>query len=174
MTAPDRFERDVLPYRNRLYSAARRMTRDPMDADDLVQETLASAYRYFHQFQPGTNLHAWLQRILFTTFISTYRKRQRELRNRWEGEVEDWRLARVQERSSTGIKSAELEVLDRLTDPRIKKALQQLSEESRITVYLADVECFSRREIAAAMDVPVGTVMSRLHRAHFRLRELLT
>jgi RNA polymerase sigma-70 factor, ECF subfamily len=90
------------------------------------------------------------------------------------GEVEDWRLARVQERSSTGIKSAELEVLDRLTDPRIKKALQQLREESRITVYLADVECFSRREIAAAMDVPVGTVMSRLHRAHFRLRELLT
>jgi RNA polymerase sigma factor (sigma-70 family) len=85
MTAPDRFERDVLPYRNRLYSTARRMTRDPMDADDLVQETLASAYRYFHQFQPGTNLHAWLQRILFTTFISTYRKRQRELRNRWEG-----------------------------------------------------------------------------------------
>ena|SRR5215469_1403268 len=172
-TASARFERDVLPYRDRLYSAARRMTRNSMDADDLVQETLARAYRGFHQFQPGTNLRAWLQRILLTTFISDYRRRQRELRGRRHEEVEDWQLARVQERSCTGMKSAELEVLDRLTDPRIKKALQQLSAESRVTVFLADVEGFSRQEIATTMGVPVGTVMSRLHRAHFRLRELL-
>ncbi len=168
-----RFERDALPYRDRLCSAARRLTRNSMDADDLVQETLARAYRCFHQFQPGTNLHAWLQRILLTTFISDYRKKRRELRAVCEREIEDWQLARAQERSFAGMKSAELEVLDRLTDPRIKRALQQLNAESRMTVYLADVEGFSRQEIAATMGVPVGTVMSRLHRAHFRLRELL-
>lgn len=172
-TASARFERDVLPYCDRLYSAARRMTRNSMGADDLVQETLARAYSYFHQFQPGTNLHAWLRRILLTTFIAGYRKEQRELRARCVREVEDWQLAKVQERSCAGMKSAELEVLDRLTDPRIKRALQQLNAESRVTVYLADVEGFSRQEIAATMGVPVGTVMSRLHRAHFRLRELL-
>lgn len=168
------FERDVPPYRGRLYAAARRMTRDPADAEDLVQETLAKAYRYFHEFQPGTNLHAWLQRILLTTFITANRKKQRELRYRCDREVTDLQLARAQERTPAGMRSAELEVLDRLTDPCIKKALQELTEECRVTVYLADVEGFSRREIAATMGVPLGTVLSRLHRAHHRLRELLS
>lgn len=163
-----RFERDVLPYRDRLYSAARRMTHSSVDADDLVQETLVKAYRYFHQFEPGTNLHAWLQRILLTTFISANQKKQRELRV-----IEDWRLARVQEHTLAGMRSAELEALERLPDPRVQKALQRLNEENRVTVYLADVEGFSRREIAAVMDVPVGTVMSRLHRGRHRLRKLL-
>lgn len=172
-TSAARFEQDVLPYRDRLYSAARRMTHNSMDADDLVQETLAKAYRCFHQFQPGTNLHGWLQRILLNTLIADYRKKKRELLCIGEREVPGWQLAELPERSSAGLRSAELEVLDRMTDPRIKKALKQLNAESRVTVYLADVEGFSRQEIADTMGVPVGTVMSRLHRAHFRLRELL-
>jgi RNA polymerase sigma-70 factor, ECF subfamily len=172
-TFPARFEQDVLPYRDRLYSAARRMTRNAVDADDLVQETLARAYRSFHQFHQGTNMHAWLQRILVTTFISVNRKKQRELRHRCEGEIEEWQMAKAQERTAAGMRSAELEVLDRLADPRLKKAMKQLNEDSRVTVYLADVEGFSYREIAATMGVPIGTVMSRLHRARRRLRELL-
>lgn len=172
-TFPARFERDVLPYRDRLYSTARRMTRNGVDADDLVQETLARAWRSFHQFHQGTNMHAWLQRILLTTFISVNRKKQRELRHRCEGEIQEWQMAKAQEHAPAGMRSAELEALDRLTDPRVKQAMKQLNEDSRVTVYLADVEGFSYREIAATMDVPIGTVMSRLHRARHRLRELL-
>ena len=172
-TFPARFEREVLPYRDRLYSAARRMTRNAVDADDLVQETLARAYRSFHQFHQGTNMHAWLQRILLTTFISVNRKKQRELRYRCDGEIEERQLTKAQERTGAGMRSAELEALDRLADPRVKKAMKQLSQDARVTVYLADVEGYSYREIAATMGVPVGTVMSRLHRARHRLRELL-
>jgi RNA polymerase sigma-70 factor, ECF subfamily len=168
-----RFEHDALPYRDRLYSAARRMTRNAMDADDLVQETFAKAYRSFHQFRQGTNMHAWLQRILVTTFIAASRKKQRELQRRCEGEIKEWQLARAQERIAPGLRSAELEVLDRLTDPRVKEAMRRLNEDFRLTIYLADVEGFSYREIAAIMGVPPGTVMSRLHRARHRLRELL-
>jgi RNA polymerase sigma-70 factor, ECF subfamily len=168
-----RFEQDVLPYRERLQSAARRMTRNGVDADDLVQETLARAYRSFHQFHQGTNMHAWLHRILVTTSISVNRKKQRELLYRGEGEIQEWQMARAQLRTAAGIRSAELEALDRLTDPRLKKAMTQLNEDSRVTVYLRDVEGFSYREIAAAMGVPIGTVMSRLHRARHRLRDLL-
>ena len=172
-TFPARFEREVLPYRGRLYSAARRMTRNSADAEDLVQETLARAYRSFHQFHQGTNMHAWLQRILFTTFISANQKKQREPRYRSMGEIEDWQLAKAQEHTAGGMRSAELEALDRLPDPRVTKAMKQLNKDSRVTVYLADVEGFSYREIATTMGVPLGTVMSRLHRARHRLRGLL-
>src|SRR3984957_18199424 len=136
----ERFEQDVLPSLDQLSSAALRMTRNPADAEDLVQETFAKAYASFHQFQEGTNLKAWLFRILTNTFINTYRKRQREPQRSGADEVEDWQLARAASHSSGGLKSAEAEALDRLPDSDIKQALQALPEEFRIAVYLADVE----------------------------------
>jgi RNA polymerase sigma-70 factor (ECF subfamily) len=167
------FERDVLPYLGRLHSAARRMTGNATDAEDLVQETLLRAYRFFHTFRQGTYLYAWLQRILINTFIAVNKRKQHELRHSFGDELEDWQLVKVQARTPGGMRSAELEVLERLMDPSIKKALLQLSDRSRVTVYLADIEGLTCPEIAHVMGVPVGTVMSRLHRARGRLRETI-
>jgi RNA polymerase sigma-70 factor, ECF subfamily len=166
---------EALGYMRQLHAKASRMTRNHSDAEDLVQETYARAFASFHQFQEGTNLRAWLNRILTNTFISSYRKRQREP-VLTAASLEDWQLERAHARSaqsSAAARSAEDLALDRIPDTSLTDALRQLPADFRLAVYLADVEGFGYREIAQIMHCPIGTVMSRLHRGRGRLRELL-
>jgi len=168
-----RFERDAMQYVDQLYSAAMRMARNPSDAEDLVQEAYTKAFSAFHQYKPGTNLKAWLYRILTNTYINLYRKRQREPLQSNSDTIEDWQLARAESHTSTGLRSAEAEALDHLPDSDVKSALQSIPEEFRLAVYFADVEGFAYKEISDIMNTPIGTVMSRLHRGRKMLRDLL-
>lgn len=168
-----RFERDAMEYLDQLYGAALRMTRNPADAEDIVQETYAKAYASFEQFTPGTNLKAWLYRILTNTYINSYRKAQRQPKIGGDGELEDWQLASAAEHSSTGLRSAEVEALDAMPDQVVVDALNRLSPDFREAVYLADVDGFSYKEIAEIMGTPMGTVMSRINRGRKQLREML-
>ena len=168
-----RFERDAMPFLDQLYGAAMRMTRNPTDAEDLVQETYLKAFAAFDSFQEGTNLRAWLFRILTNTYTNQYRRKQRQPYQASADELTDWQLNDAQERITSAPRSAEAEALDRLADSDVVEALAAIPEDFRLAVYLADVEGFSYKEIAEIMDTPVGTVMSRLHRGRKLLRESL-
>jgi RNA polymerase sigma-70 factor, ECF subfamily len=172
---PDRrtvFEQDVVPFMGQLYPAALRMTKNPSDAEDLVQETIAKAYAGFSQFRQGTNLRAWLHKILANAFINGYRKQRREPMRASTAEFqEDWQSGA--DRLSAPVRSAEAEALDKLTDSDILRALRELPEDFRVAIYLADIEGYPYREVAEMMGTPIGTVMSRLHRGRSKLRQKL-
>ncbi len=169
------FEEQALPFMDQLYAAAMRMTRNPADAADLVQETYVKAFQAFDQFKQGTNLKAWLYRIQTNTFINIYRKHQRAPYQGAIDELEDWQLGGAESLTqSRSARSAEAEAIDHLPDSAVKDALQAIPEHFRLAVYFADVEGFSYQEVADIMKTPVGTVMSRLHRGRRMLREALS
>ena len=168
-----RFERDALPLFDMLFNGALRLTRSRADAEDLLQDTMMRAFAGFRTFQQGTNLKAWLFRILNNQRINTYRKKQRQPPEFLADEITDLQLVSSAGHSSIGLRSAEVEALEAFPDNEIKAALQALPEEFRMAVYYADVEGLACKEIAAIMDIPRGTVMSRLRRGRHRLRTLL-
>ena len=169
----ERFERDALPYLDSLYGAALRMTRNPADAEDVTQETFVKAFAKFDSFTEGTNLKAWLFRILTNTYINTYRRKQREPHWTHTDDLDDWQMSQSQAFRTGQLRSAEAEALDRITDDVVIDAMAAIPDEFRMAVYFADVEGFSSKEIAEIMQTPVGTVMSRLHRGRKLLRAML-
>ncbi|WP_240739926.1 sigma-70 family RNA polymerase sigma factor [Leucobacter triazinivorans] len=168
-----RFSEEALPLLDQLYGAAMKMTRNPQDAQDLVQETFLKAYSAFASFTEGTNLKAWLYRIMTNSYINTYRKKQREPYLGVVEDLEDWQLGGAESTTAASARSAEAEAIDRTPATVVTDALNALPEDFRMAVYLADVEGFSYQEIADIAEVPIGTVMSRLHRGRARLRKAL-
>jgi RNA polymerase sigma-70 factor, ECF subfamily len=169
-----RFQRDALPLLDSLYAGALRMTRNPADAEDLVQETMLRAYRSFDRFEPGTNLKAWLFRIMTNAYINTYRKRQREPLKVSQDDIEDFDLYQeLKNHDSAYSATPESIVLDNLLDSDITQAIDDLPEQFRMAVILSDLEGFTYAEMAEIMGVPMGTVMSRLHRGRKALQKRL-
>ena len=171
--AKARFAEEAMPLLDQLYGGALRMTRNPQDAEDLVQETYLKAYKNFDSFTPGTNLKAWLYRIMTNTYINSYRKKQRRPLETSADEVTDYQLYSSSSHDSTGLESAEVEALKAMPNSRISEALNALNEDYRMVVYYADVEGLAYKEIADVLDIPMGTVMSRLHRGRKQLRAML-
>ncbi|MGB9359836.1 MAG: sigma-70 family RNA polymerase sigma factor [Acidimicrobiia bacterium] len=167
------FETDAMQYAPQLYSAALRMTRNPADAEDVVQETFLKAYRAYDSYTEGTNLKAWLYRILTNTYINKYRKQQRRPSEVELGELQDLYLYKRLGEASGAAQSAETDMLDAFVDTDIIDALESLPETFRLPVLLADVDGFSYKEIAEMLDIPIGTVMSRLHRGRKALQKKL-
>jgi RNA polymerase sigma-70 factor, ECF subfamily len=168
------FEEDALQFARQLYSAALRMTRNPSDAEDLVQETFLKAYRAYDSFEEGTNLKAWLYRILTNTFINKYRADSRRPRQSELGDVEDlYMYRRISRGDAAESRSTEERVLDGLVEDDIRRAVEELPENFRLPVLLADLEGFSYKEIAEILDIPIGTVMSRLHRGRKAMQKRL-
>lgn len=169
-----RFQLEALPLIDSLYGAALRMTRNPADAEDLVQDTMLRAYRAFDRFEAGTNLKAWLFRIMTNAYINTYRKKQREPQNVSADEIEDFDLYQeLKNHDSQFGETPEKIVLDRLVDSDILEAIEDLPDQFRLAVVLSDIEGFSYAEMAEIMGVPMGTVMSRLHRGRKALQKRL-
>lgn len=168
-----RFERDALPQLDQLYRAARRYTTSATDAEDLVQDTMVKAYRSFHTYRDGTNIRAWLLRIMTTTWMNSHRRAQCRPDEVLSDDITDAQLVAHADHQSTGLPSAELAALEALGDDEVREALAKLPEEQRIAVYFAEVEGMRYREIAHILDVPEGTVMSRVYRGRRALRRLL-
>jgi RNA polymerase sigma-70 factor (ECF subfamily) len=168
------FEQQALPLMPQLYGAALRWTRNPSDAEDLIQETFAKAFIAWGQYQQGTNLKAWLYRIMTNTQINLYNKKAKDQAKGSIDELEDWQLGSAESLTSLSSRSAELEAIDKMPSEVIKRALHELPEEFRMVVYYAVVDGLPYLEIAEIMDTPVGTVMSRLHRGKKLLKKLLT
>lgn len=169
----ERFEREALPLLDQLYGGALRMTRNPADAEDLVQEAYMKAYQGFRSYKPGTNLKAWMYRILTNAYINNYRKAQRRPAEYATDDITDSQIAETASHTSAGLRSAEVEAMALLPDEEIRAALMDLNEDYRMVVYYADVEGLPYKEIAEIMETPIGTVMSRLHRGRKQLREAL-
>ena len=169
----ERFTEEAMPLLDQLYGGALRMTRNPQDAEDLVQETYLKAFNAFDSFKQGTNLKAWLYRIMTNTYINSYRKKKRRPLETSADEITDHQLYTSSSHESPGLESAEVEALKSMPNSRISEALNALNEDYRMVVYYADVEGLAYKEIAEVMDIPLGTVMSRLHRGRKQLREML-
>lgn len=173
MADRQQFAKHAMQYAPQLYSAALRLTRNPADAEDLVQETYLRAYRSFHTYEEGTNLRAWLYRILTNTYINTYRAKQRRPQQQELGDLEELYLYRRVAGVDPMSRSAEDTLFEWFTDDEVKQALEDLPENFRLPVLLADVEEFSYKEIAEMLHIPIGTVMSRLHRGRKQMQKAL-
>ena len=175
MNTKDQFTSDAMQYAPQLFSTALRMTRNRLDAEDLVQETYIKGWRSFHTFQEGTNLRAWLFRIMTNTYINKYNAQQRKPTETELDDVEELflykRLGSVDQSQLS--QSAEDQMLSLFTDDEVKKALEELPDQFRIPVLMSDVEGFSYKEIAEILEIPLGTVMSRLHRGRKSMQKML-